>query len=69
MDIPTLRWQAFLVRNCIIHHGARVNRMLGRIDTFGMGEKIILTQKMMERYFIAIEKMGGALFEVAPNTL
>lgn len=54
--------EAFLVRNCVVHHGGRVNRLLGQLDGFETGKQIVFTQKMMDRYFIALEGMGSALF-------
>ena len=53
--------QAFLVRNCIVHHGACVNRQLSRQPGFELGNPVEISAAMLGRYFSAIQKAGDAL--------
>jgi hypothetical protein len=61
--------EAFLVRNCLIHHGATVNRQLSRCAGFELGMPIGITKQMIGRYFAAIEGMASGLFACAATTL
>jgi len=54
--------EAFLVRNCVIHNGAKINRQLARLDGFELGGSIVISSRLLGKYSKAIEKMGGALF-------
>jgi len=61
--------EAFLVRNCLVHHGAKVNRPLAKLDGFELGAPITITAKSLGRYFEAIDQMGSSLFSCAASYL
>ena len=61
--------EAYLVRNCIVHHGAKVNSLLGKKSGFKVGEKIVVDKKRFDRYFSTIRAMGDALNAVAAVSL
>ena len=60
--------EAYLVRNCIVHHGAKVNSLLGKKAGFGIGREIVVDKKMLDGYFSAIRAMGDSL-NAAANSL
>lgn len=57
--------EAFLVRNCIVHHGAKINSLLGKKSGFEIGSKIVIDKKLLEGYFSAIRLMGDSLSAAA----
>ena len=59
--------EAYLVRNCVVHHGARVNSLLGKKSGFKIGEKIFVNEEMLGDYFSAIHAMGDSLSAAAIN--
>ena len=61
--------EAYLVRNCIVHHGARVNSLLGKKSGFEVSRKIIISKKELDGYFSAIRAMGDALNAAATSLI
>ena len=61
--------EAFAVRNCLVHHGARVNQLLSKFPNFELGESIKLTPEMIGRYFAALFAVSDALSTVQSEQL
>ena len=61
--------EAFVVRNCLVHHGAKVHRQLSRYRGFELGKPITITAPMLGRYLDALEGMGDVLWGCAATVL
>jgi hypothetical protein len=54
--------EAFLIRNCIVHHGAKANRVLSQRDGFDLGKPICVTYGMLKKYFSSVLMVGEGLY-------
>lgn len=61
--------EAFLIRNCLVHHGAKVSRFLSSRTEMEHGSPIILSAKSLGRYFDAIEKLADAVVSCSVTSL
>ena len=59
--------EVYLIRNCVVHHGAKVNSLLGKKRGFEIGRKIVVGEYTLLGYFSAIQTMGDSLKVVAAS--
>lgn len=61
--------EAFSVRNCIVHHGARATKALSTFAQFPIGTDVRITVDSQKRYLKAMRAFAGAIANITPPIL